>query len=105
MSDIGIVPSIHEEFGYVALEMMMAGLPIVANSTTGLRDLTENGKYGLLYNRRDAQGKDGLLHTLKRVLGGQQIIPMPNLEVLKQKYSQETFKEKIVSLYNNIAFR
>lgn len=40
LSDIGIVPSIHEEFGYVALEMALSGLPVLVNDTGGLHELT-----------------------------------------------------------------
>ena len=35
IADIGIVPSLFEPFGYVAIEMMMHGLPVVATSTSG----------------------------------------------------------------------
>ncbi|MBS5867304.1 MAG: glycosyltransferase [Alistipes indistinctus] len=37
-ADVGVVPSRHEEFGYVALEMMMHGLPIIVTDTTGLAE-------------------------------------------------------------------
>ena len=46
IADIGIVPSIHEEFGYVAVEMMMAGLPVIANKTSGLIDIFEENVNG-----------------------------------------------------------
>lgn len=47
VADIGIIPSIHEEFGYVAIEMMMHHLPIVASNSTGLAEIVEHGKSGL----------------------------------------------------------
>ena len=40
LSDLGIVPSIYEEFGYVALEMALSGLPVLVNDTGGLHELT-----------------------------------------------------------------
>lgn len=39
MSDIGIVPSLHEEFGYVAVEMAAAGLPTLVNLKGGLKEI------------------------------------------------------------------
>lgn len=48
ISDIGVMPSLHEEFGFVALEMMMMNLPIVANHTTGLSELIIDGETGIL---------------------------------------------------------
>lgn len=42
VADIGIVPSIHEEFGYVAVEMLMQGVPVIANATTGLKEIVQD---------------------------------------------------------------
>lgn len=47
IADIGILPSLHEEFGYVALEMMMMGLPLIVGQTTGLAELVVNGETGI----------------------------------------------------------
>lgn len=46
IADIGVLPSFHEEFGYVALEMMM-GLPLVVGRTSGLSELVVNGVSGI----------------------------------------------------------
>lgn len=37
--DIGIIPSYYEQCPYVAIEMMMYGLPIVVSDANGLRDM------------------------------------------------------------------
>lgn len=42
MADIGVVPSLFEPFGYVAVEMMMHALPIVATSTSGLNEVADD---------------------------------------------------------------
>lgn len=47
ISDIGVLPSLHEEFGYVALEMMMMGLPLVVGRTSGLSELVVDGVSGI----------------------------------------------------------
>ena len=47
ITDIGIVCSIHEEFGLVALEMMMHQLPIVATNTGGLAEIIDDNVNGL----------------------------------------------------------
>lgn len=41
MADIGVVPSLFEPFGYVAVEMMMHGLPVVATATSGLDEVVD----------------------------------------------------------------
>ena len=42
LADIGVIPSLFESFGYVALEMMMHGLPIVATATSGLNEVVDD---------------------------------------------------------------
>lgn len=40
MADVGVFPSFQEQFGYVAIEMMMFGLPVVAYAESGgLKDI------------------------------------------------------------------
>jgi glycosyltransferase involved in cell wall biosynthesis len=41
IADIGVVPSLFESFGYVTVEMMMHGLPLVATSTSGLNEVVD----------------------------------------------------------------
>ena len=102
MADFGVVPSIHEEFGFVALEMMMSGLPIIANNTTGLANPTENGKYGLLYNHERALEEDGFLSVAEKVLSGQLSIPVADKRVLENKYSIEAFRKNILNIYGSL---
>ncbi|RHR61881.1 TIGR04157 family glycosyltransferase [Parabacteroides sp. AF17-28] len=42
MADIGVVPSLFEPFGYVAVEMMMHRLPIVTTVTSGLNEVVDD---------------------------------------------------------------
>lgn len=41
IANVGVVPSLFEQFGYVALEMMMHGLPVVATATSGLNEVVD----------------------------------------------------------------
>ncbi len=47
IAEVGVVSSVHEEFGYVAIEMIMHGLPTVVTDTTGLSEIIEDGETGL----------------------------------------------------------
>ena len=38
-ADIGVIPSLFEPFGYVAVEMMMCGLPVIVTATSGLDEI------------------------------------------------------------------
>lgn len=42
LADIGVIPSLFEPFGYVAVEMMMYGLPLVVTSTSGLNEVVND---------------------------------------------------------------
>ena len=47
IADIGVMPSFHEQCSYVAIEMMMHGIPLIASTTTGLNEMVEDGVTGL----------------------------------------------------------
>jgi len=42
IADVGVIPSLYETFCYVAVEMMMHGLPIVATATSGLNEVVDD---------------------------------------------------------------
>jgi len=39
IADIGVMPSLHEQCSYVAIEMMMHGLPIIGSASAGLKEM------------------------------------------------------------------
>ncbi|MDR1200096.1 MAG: glycosyltransferase [Tannerellaceae bacterium] len=47
IADIGILPSLAEQCSYVAIEMMMHGMPLIASTSTGLNEMIEEGYNGL----------------------------------------------------------
>ena len=42
VANVGVVPSLFEPFGYVPVEMMMHGLPVVATATSGLDEVVDD---------------------------------------------------------------
>ena len=42
-----MMPSFHEQCSYVAIEMMMHGVPLIASTSTGLKEMVEDGISGL----------------------------------------------------------
>lgn len=65
-SDIVIVPSRYEAFGLVAVEGMMLGKPVVANSVGGLEEVVSHEITGLLNEPR--AGSWGLAQAVHRLL-------------------------------------
>lgn len=55
IADIGIIPSYAEQCSYVAIEMMMYGLPIIVSDGIGIRNMFQNeinGKIASIGNRK-----------------------------------------------------
>jgi glycosyltransferase involved in cell wall biosynthesis len=51
-ADVFVMPSSTETLGFVALEAMASGVPVVAADAGGLRDVVQHGENGLLYDPR-----------------------------------------------------
>ena len=47
IADLGVTPSFHEQCSYVAIEMMMHGLPVIGSTSTGLKEMIVDGETGL----------------------------------------------------------
>lgn len=55
-SDIFLFSSLYDGFGYVLIEAMSQGLPVVSTDTPfGPREILDNGKYGVLVPMKDPQ--------------------------------------------------
>ena len=52
---IGVIPSTFDNLPYVAQEMLMTGLPIVASDNTGVKEMIEDNKSGILFKNLDFQ--------------------------------------------------
>lgn len=57
--DALIIPSLYEPFGYVALEGMMYGLPLISSNNGGLDEILEGYRY-----KYDPYSKDGLKNAI-----------------------------------------
>lgn len=110
IADIGVLPSLHEEFGLVALEMMMCRLPIIVNDSTGLSELIEDGVNGLKFKI-----KQGASHRQESVTEiANQIIKLLQDKVLQynlalqarntfvNEYTLSRFKQQLTTLYDKI---
>ena len=110
IADMGIVCSLHEEFGFVAIEMMMNQLPVIVSDTGGLSEIVENGISGLkvpVMNDSKQQVIDVDALSAKMI----QLIEQPDYaKVLAvnarkrflEKYDLTIFRQKILNLYREI---
>ncbi|MEH2051627.1 glycosyltransferase family 4 protein [Nostoc sp.] len=70
LADVYVMPSKGEGFGFVFLEAMACGIPVVASKVDGSREAVRNGLLGILVNPDDLEEvKAGILEALKRPKG------------------------------------
>lgn len=63
-SDIGVVPSLWEGFGYTALEMMRSGLPVLASNQGALPELVVPGLNGEVFDLDDSKQLADMIRRL-----------------------------------------
>lgn len=107
IADVGIIPSHYEELGYTALEMMMFGIPVIANRNHGLGAVVENGQTGILLDLYETDNKEKqtllLAQTIKSLLSNPKQLAAYSLES-KNRFTNEfkfsDYQKKMLELYN-----
>jgi glycosyltransferase involved in cell wall biosynthesis len=108
VADVGVIPSLHEPFGYVALEMMMHSLPVV--STDSLSCIFDNNINGKLVPILDIEGKydidqavlcEAIYYMLKETEMAKNI-GRNGRKKFKEQFEIEYFKNNMVQLYSNL---
>jgi glycosyltransferase len=110
IADIGVVSSIHEEFGYVDVEMMMHGLPLIASATGGLAEIVEDGVSGLKVPIVTQDGKRGL--DAKQLASKMSLLLTDNELATRigtggrkrflERFQLSVFEQNITEIYNNL---
>ena len=107
IADVGILPSFAEQCSYVAIEMMMHGLPIVGTDSTGLSEMIIDGENGYKVNLNENEN-DVFLDTVRLSQLIKKIISNPILKeylsqqsrlIFKNKYNIEEMKRKYSNLF------
>jgi glycosyltransferase involved in cell wall biosynthesis len=95
LADVYVMPSKGEGFGFVFLEAMACGIPIVASKVDGSREAVRNGLLGILVNPDDLEEvKAGIIEALKQPKG---VIPQ-GLEY----FSYENFEQRCHQICDQI---
>lgn len=104
MADIGIMPSMHEQCSYVAIEMMMFGLPMVVSTSTGLKEMVQGKMFGNTFDMEENSEKsiNELVTLISDVL---EASPEGHLKMralsritYEEMYSEENMREKYLCL-------
>lgn len=110
IADVGVVCSLHEEFGYVAIEMMMHKIPLVVTNTGGLSEIIEDGVSGLkipVWNRKDKRiiSVNIMADKIKMLLDNPDFAKRMGNSGRKrflEKYELNRFKKDMLDLYLSI---
>jgi len=97
--DILVVPSRFEGFGLTAAEAMAAGKPVIASDSTGLREVVENHKTGLLFPVGDALA---LKERIEILLNNHEVrlnLGVAGKRRVNELFSLELFTRKVKALY------
>jgi glycosyltransferase len=109
IADIGVVPSLYESFGYVAVEMMMHGLPVIATATSGLNEVVDE-TCGLKILVTDHSGNmeinvdllaENIVYLLQHPDKAMEMGQSGRKKFLK-KYSTEVFRQNMVEFYRSL---
>lgn len=107
LSKVCIFPSIWEAFGYVALEAMSAGVPVLVSKGSGLEEVVDYGRFGVVF---DALNPKEIIKETNRMLlnkelckslsdqGRQRVSFYGSKSVLPDKYV--SYYRKIISKYS-----
>lgn len=109
IADIGIMPSFHEQCSYVAIEMMMHGLPIIGSTSTGLYEMIENNVTGLhipvieYADRAEIDSSllaEKILYLLQHPIEAKQMGQNGRRRYLNY-YSSDIFRENMLKMYES----
>ena len=108
IADVGIMPSMNEQCSYVAIEMMMYGIPIVASDTTGLKEMIDNDINGNLVKAEEKESEVSISPEIiaEKALKYLSCKKNKRKEIIQnlfiKKYELSTMKEKYMNFYKSI---
>ena len=110
IADMGVMPSFHEQCSYVAIEMMMHGLPVIGSTSTGLKEMIVDGETGLHipvmeYEDRVEIDTDLLAEKMLYLLQNpeERMRMGTNARIrYEEKYSREVFRKNMLNFYHSL---
>jgi glycosyltransferase len=105
VAELGVIPSMHEQCSYVAMEMMMFGIPIIATAVRGLNEMISDGVNGwkipVVENEETVEIRADLLtEKIIGALSGKQLSDKNKIrEAYERNYTITQMKEHYTRLY------
>ncbi|MGI6776825.1 MAG: glycosyltransferase family 4 protein [Acetivibrionales bacterium] len=101
-ADIAVFPSLYEPFGIVALEGMLADVPVVVSDTGGLGDIVSHGVDGMKAYTGNANSlADCILEILFNPEKADEMRKRA-MEKVVSKYNYDIISGQIIDIYNEV---
>ena len=96
--DIGLIASLHEQCSYVAIEMMMSGIPVISSNVDGLDEMFQHEYNALLFSA-NYTSKIGLHFDVKEIYNLlSYLITNQELRFKLSKNARETYLRKYTDI-------
>lgn len=92
--------SVDEEFGIAPIEAMGYGLPVIAYKSGGLKETVKEGVNGFLYHVLEPESLIEKIKILESLSGEKYKEMRKNAREKAQNFSEEKFKQRIISVIN-----
>jgi len=101
LCDLFIMPSKREGFGFVFLEALACGKPVIAGNRDGSREPLMDGKLGFLVNPDNAKE---ISDTIRSVFSNKEDRTNPKYlrEMVKENFGLKVFNRKVEELFNTL---
>lgn len=101
IADVGVMPSFHEQCSYVAIEMMMHGVPLIGTDSTGLGEMiTDELKIKLDESQEEQLSVELLADKIVNVLSApQDVWKQTSRERYERYYTLENMKIQYLNLF------
>jgi len=101
-----VLPSISENFGYVVLETLASGIPVIISSGVGLKELTQKYNASLVFDgKNDKELKNDLINKLELILNDEKLrknLIENGFRLLKEEFNNQILAQKMIEFYNKI---
>jgi glycosyltransferase involved in cell wall biosynthesis len=101
-ADIALVPSRVEPFGNAAVEAMLAGRPVVAGDTQGLREIVRPGENGRLSRAGDEADLAGMISAMVRDWPGTLAQAEYARTEAERRFAPSTYRAKVAEILDRL---
>ncbi|MBP9673639.1 MAG: glycosyltransferase [Bacteriovoracaceae bacterium] len=103
-AQVVVIPSRHESFGYVAIEAMALGIPVIASNIGGLKEIIQDGQNGFLVPVGNAEILAEKIAQLLHSSVLKEQFQQAGIRTVTEKFSLASMIKKLDESYEKILF-